>query len=62
MIMPPYQRKGYGRLLISLSYCLSMRENRICTPEKPLSDMGKISYKSYWTDTLLEALRLHKGK
>jgi GNAT superfamily N-acetyltransferase len=56
MVLPPYQRRGYGKFLISLSYYLSTKENRVCTPERPLSDMGKVSYKSYWTDTLLEAL------
>ena len=61
MTLPPYQRKGYGKLLISLSYHLSRMEQRICTPEKPLSDMGKISYKSYWTDALLDTLRLYHG-
>ena len=38
-----------------------MQSGRICTPERPLSDMGKVSYKSYWTDTLLEALINLKG-
>jgi len=62
MVMPPYQRRGYGKFLISLSYFMSMREGRVCTPERPLSDMGKVSYKSYWTDVLLEALLKSKGK
>ena len=61
MILPPYQRRGYGKFLINLSYQLSMDEGRICTPERPLSDMGKVSYKSFWTDTLLEALLRTKG-
>ena len=51
MVMPPYQRRGFGKFLISLSYELS--KGRKCTPEKPLSDMGKVGYKSYWTDTIL---------
>ena len=60
MVMPPYQRRGFGKFLISLSYNLAQRVGRICTPERPLSDMGKVGYKSYWTDTLLEALLLLK--
>ncbi|CAG9316802.1 KAT8_1 [Blepharisma stoltei] len=57
LILPPYQQRGYGRFLISLSYELSKREGKIGTPERPLSDMGRISYKSYWTDTILEVIR-----
>lgn len=61
MVMPPYQRKGYGQFLISMSYYFSRLEKRICTPETPLSDLGKISYKSYWTNTILEKLLKYKG-
>lgn len=61
MVLPPYQRKGYGQFLISMSYFLSHKQGRICTPETPLSDLGIISYKSYWTITILEALLKNKG-
>ena len=58
MVLPPYQRKGYGRFLISLSYYLSgIIDELVCTPERPLSDMGAISYQSYWKDTIFEVLR-----
>jgi histone acetyltransferase MYST1 len=36
LTFPPYQRKGYGKLLISLSYELSKREQAVGSPEKPL--------------------------
>ncbi len=61
MVLPPYQRKGYGQFLINMSYHYSKREKRICTPEVPLSDLGKISYKSFWTIAILETLLKFKG-
>ena len=61
MILPPFQRKGYGQFLISLSYFLSNKLNKISSPETPLSDLGKLSYKSYWTMTILNAILKNKG-
>lgn len=57
LAFPPYQRKGYGRFLIAFSYALSVRERRVGAPEKPLSDLGHIAYRSYWSATLLAALK-----
>lgn len=54
--LPPYQKKGYGRLLISLSYEIAKRLRRSGGPERPLSDLGKIAFHSYWRDTLLDLL------
>ncbi|CAN0549393.1 unnamed protein product, partial [Ectocarpus sp. 8 AP-2014] len=61
LTFPPFQRKGYGKLLISLSYELSKREHMVGSPEKPLSDLGKLSYRSYWTYVLMNILRDYKG-
>jgi hypothetical protein len=61
MILPPFQRKGYGQFLISLSYFLSNKLHKISSPETPLSDLGKLSYKSYWTITILDTLLKNKG-
>uniref|UniRef100_A0A3B3ZE44 Histone acetyltransferase n=1 Tax=Periophthalmus magnuspinnatus TaxID=409849 RepID=A0A3B3ZE44_9GOBI len=56
MILPQYQRQGYGRFLIDFSYLLSKREGQPGSPEKPLSDLGRLSYMAYWKSVVLECL------
>ncbi|VDM92549.1 unnamed protein product, partial [Onchocerca ochengi] len=54
LTLPSYQNKGYGRFLIDFSFLLSRREGTTGTPERPLSDMGNLAYRSYWRSIVLE--------
>lgn len=56
LTLPCHQRKGYGHFMISMSYELSKIENKPGSPEKPLSDLGRVSYYSYWAQSLLRVL------
>ena len=58
---PCYQRRGYGRFLIEFSYALSQKEGKVGTPERPLSDLGAVSYRSFWSSVLLQFLKDFPG-
>eukprot|EP01059_Diplonema_ambulator_P010963 TRINITY_DN20966_c0_g2_i1.p1 TRINITY_DN20966_c0_g2~~TRINITY_DN20966_c0_g2_i1.p1 ORF type:complete len:507 (+),score=174.42 TRINITY_DN20966_c0_g2_i1:54-1523(+) len=68
MVLPPWQRLGLGRMLIHFSYLLSGRENRpkrgvgAGSPERPLSDLGKMVYLQYWCERVGMFLKEWKAK
>lgn len=56
LVLPQHMRKGYGKLLIEFSYLLSQVEGKVGSPERPLSDLGLMSYRKYWQDRLINYL------
>lgn len=60
LTLPHEQRRGYGKILIDFSYMLSKKDGKIAGPEKPLSDLGLLSYRAYWLEVILEELAQSK--
>ena len=58
MTLPVRQRRGWGNFLIDISFLLSKKEGRTGSPEKPLSDLGLLSYRNYWTLAVFYYLRI----
>ncbi|KAG9294851.1 hypothetical protein G9A89_008543 [Geosiphon pyriformis] len=52
-VFPQYQKRGYGSVLIELSYELSIREDKVGSPEEPVTSAALRAYHSYWKKALL---------
>ena len=52
LVFPPWQRRGFGQVLMGLSYLLSKRDGRLGGPEKPLSELGRRAYVHFWAGAI----------
>lgn len=52
----------FGLFSSAPGYLLSKVEEKVGSPERPLSDLGLISYRSYWKEVLLRYLHNFQGK
>lgn len=56
MVLPCFQKGGYGKTIVEMSYALSMKEKKPGTPERPLSDLGHRMYVNFWTRRVVKVL------
>ena len=59
VVLPVYQKLGYGSVLISLAYEIAKRSDRPGGPEEPLSYLGELSFYSFWRDEITRLLMLY---
>jgi hypothetical protein len=51
-VFPPWQKRGFGQILMAVSYELSKWDGRLGGPEKPLSELGRRAYINFWSATI----------
>ena len=56
VVLPPFQNKGYGSLLIKIAYHIAKLKGTYGGPERPLNDMGKVAFESYWRKAIVNCV------
>ena len=49
----PFLNKNKSQFII-LGYLLTRKEGLVGSPEKPLSELGRVAYEAYWQSTILQ--------
>ena len=62
LTFPCYQKMGIGTFLVALSYEFSKIEKKPGSPEKPLSDLGMLTYTTYWKEAIIQCLWEHRDE
>ncbi|KAF7726989.1 hypothetical protein EC973_008184 [Apophysomyces ossiformis] len=52
---------GYFSKASLIRYLLSQKEEKVGSPEKPLSDLGLLSYRKYWINRIYKQLKDWQG-
>ncbi|GAU93987.1 hypothetical protein RvY_05836 [Ramazzottius varieornatus] len=56
LVLPQFEKRGFGKILIDLSYIIARTTHKPGTPERPLSRPGLLAFASYWKCVVSRAL------
>jgi histone acetyltransferase MYST1 len=56
VVLPHFQKRGFGRLMVAMSYEIARRKGRPGSPEGPFSDIGRLLFYSYWREMVIKTL------
>jgi histone acetyltransferase MYST1 len=59
VVLPPFQRQGFGTLMIAIAYEIARREGITGGPAHPLGDLGQIAFSAFWAAAVCAALAEH---